>query len=210
MRQTLKRGCFLDPIFKVRIYADDRPFRYYLIAEYGGADDLEHRPHYHGIYFDLPDDINTAYLLVRHCWQQGTVVEVSPLTPGRMAYTLNYTFDLDMNVMWDPSWMRPFSLMSKGLGVQVLQSQSMLDWWRSSPHNRVYYPDHGTRLRLPRYLKDKIFDDDMKSRILDKRREMDKLRDERESPEDRTRRILSYFAYEYSVKKRIKRTKSHV
>lgn len=210
MRQILKRGHFLDPLIGTRIYVEDRPFRYYLISEYGGRDDMEHRPHYHGIYFDLPDDINTAYLLVRQSWQQGMVVDVSPLTPGRMAYTLNYTFDLEFNVMWDLCWMRPFSLMSKGLGAQALRSSAMLDWWRSSPHNRVYYPDHGTRLRLPRYLKDKIFDDDMKARILDKRQEMDKLRNERESPEDRTRRILSYFAYEHSVKKRIKRTKSHV
>lgn len=209
LRSTLHRKSFVSP-FGVSIQLQDRPFRYYLVSEYGGSTDGEHRPHYHGIYFDLPDDPDIAYLLVHHCWQYAQVVEVSPLTSGRISYTVAYAFDLELHVNWNPAWMRPFNMMSKGLGKSVLEQDNLLDWWRRSPHNRVYFPDHGAKLRLSRYLKDKIFDDDMKARIADKREEIMQRRKVFESPEDHQKKVLSYYAYEDSVRRRLKRTKSHV
>lgn len=210
LRATLSRGSFQDPVLHSSIELADRPFKYYLVSEYGGSSDGNHRPHYHGIYFNLPDDINVSYLLVRQCWQYGSVVEVSSLTPGRLGYTVAYAYDLELHVNWNPEWMRPFNLMSKGLGSSVLEDQNKLDWWRSSPHNRVYFPDHGAKLRLSRYLKDRIFDDDMKARIMEVKQDREASRLLHESPENRKRIVDSYYAFEDSVRRRLKRTKSHV
>lgn len=60
-----------------------RKARYFLCGEYGGE---RGRPHYHAVIFGL-SVLDTP--LVEASWQRG-FVQVSELTPGRMAYTAKY------------------------------------------------------------------------------------------------------------------------
>ena len=50
-----------------------------------------------------------------------------------------------------------------GIGSSYLDKRNLIDWHRA--HLACYYPQGDKKLRLPRYLKDKIFDDEMKLNI---------------------------------------------
>lgn len=141
----------------------DSRMKYYIVSEYG-PENL--RPHYHGIFFNVDNDIFTVECLFRQCWPFG-FIEVDECNVRTISYVTKYL--LQNKLIPDlPEYLpRPFSLMSKGLGAGLL-TPNLLDWWRSNPTNRVYIPEHGSKKVMSRYYKDKVFDDDMKSRIAEK------------------------------------------
>lgn len=137
--------------------------KYYLVSEYG-PENL--RPHYHGIFFNVDSDIFSVECLFRQEWNKG-FVQVSECNMRTISYVTKYLLQNKL-IPSLPSYLpRPFSLMSKGLGAELL-TPSLLDWWRENPANRVYVPEHGSKKVMSRYYKDKIFDDDMKARIMEK------------------------------------------
>lgn len=138
--------------------------RYYITSEYGP----EHlRPHYHCIYFNVDNDIYTVECLFREVWKHG-FIDVAPCSIETIMYTTKYLIENKLCPDLPPGIVPPFSRMSKGLGACAL-TPNLLDFWRNSPSNRVYMPVvGGQKKRLSRYLKDKIFDDDMKESIREK------------------------------------------
>lgn len=207
MRKKLKQGNFISKseLGEFRLSLEDRPFKYYLIAEYGAKGE-NHRPHYHGLYFDLPDDIYLTDCLVRACWPNG-LIQVDEITPGRINYVVNYSSDLAVNALWPDGRMRPFSLMSKGIGAQMLEED--LTYWHRSPHNRVYIPGHGVKYRMGRYLKERIFSEDERQRIAD-----EKIKRDASAPEltleEFDRKYETYQEWKRQTFNNLIRKKSHV
>lgn len=73
------------------------------------------------------------------------------------------------------------------IGSTYLLNRDLIEWHRSTLS--CYYPDGRFRRRLPRYLKDKIFDDAMKIEI---RENLKQLHNE-EIPLGERSRSLGYF-----------------
>lgn len=169
LRVYLKRGEFLfdTPVFgRSRFSLTNRPFKYFICSEYGPGEG--HRPHYHGIYFDLPDDIYTTELLIRKAWIYGSVVTVEGLTSGRMRYTAEYALNARLASFAPSDWMPHIFRVSNGVGKAFMRCSGVVSWMRENPAKRVYLPTPGGgKRRLSRYLKNEVFDDDMKARIAD-------------------------------------------
>lgn len=177
LRKRFSQGFFYDDTFvkdgvtmvpdKIGLPKDVR-FRYYVTSEYGPQGG---RPHYHGIYFDLPEDPNLVFDLFKQIWGKGFVYAEKAKTDKAAAYVAKYLVN-DSLVPHDPFADRCFSLMSKGLGAGYL-TPAMLDWHRADIDHRSYIPKDGSRLYMPRYYRDRIFDDDMKARQMDLKLERD-------------------------------------
>lgn len=141
--------------------------RYYLVSEYGPT---TYRPHYHMLLFNLPryssdntyQDVKITKIL-QQTWANGFIT-VDSVTFGRISYVTKY-----LSCVTDlPEYLpKPFRLMSRnpGIGATYLDKRDVIDWHRCNL--ACYYPDGRFKKRLPRYLKDKIFDDEMKCLIKD-------------------------------------------
>lgn len=141
-------------------------FKYYLTSELGPNGK---RPHYHGLYFHLPQDPFLVENLFRTMWKKGFVMVEPAQTEAAGAYVTKYLIN-DSFVPFpteDPYYPRMFSLMSKGLGKSYLENEDLMHWHRSAPVQRCFHPNGPSREVLPRYWKDKIFDSDMKAALLD-------------------------------------------
>lgn len=139
--------------------------RYFFVSEYG-PNTL--RPHYHGILYNLPrfsENLTKQVIEVtkhiQKIWSLGHI-KLDQVTYGRISYVTKY-----MSCVTDlPEWYPPpFRLISKGLGKSYIDHSELIDWHRTTLS--CFYPDGKFKTRLPRYLKDKIFDDDMKCLIHD-------------------------------------------
>ena len=156
---TLKRNGFGEV---QRIPLPDCHFTFYLTSEYGPEG---HRPHYHGLYFGLPEDNDLTFDLMTAIWKRGFTFIEPAASDKAAAYVAKYLVNTSLvpvSVHAD----RPFALMSKGLGKGYL-SPSRIEWHREDYLRRLYVPEHGTRQVLPRYLRDKILDDGMRADILE-------------------------------------------
>lgn len=88
----------------------------------------------------------------RGAFHRGDVNEAS------ISYATKYLIDKDKNWENDPR-VKPFSVMSKGLGLEYLKKNSK--WHKQEGDNeseyRFYVMYQGYKMRMPRYYKDKIF-----------------------------------------------------
>ena len=138
-------------------------FRFYLTSEYGPQG---HRPHYHAIYFGLPSDPDLVYDLFNAVWQKGFLTCEPARTEAFASYVAKYLVNESL-VQHPDGAEKPFALMSQGIGKSYLDRTKLVDWHRSDPVGRNYVPYKGGRQILPRYLREKIFDDSMKADILE-------------------------------------------
>lgn len=142
--------------------------RYFLVSEYGPN---TYRPHYHFLLFSSYGfnsensvehrEISKA---IQKCWNSGFVT-VSICNKARIGYVTKYMSCVLLDL---PKYLpKPFRLMSRrpGIGSFYLLNESVLDWHRETLSN--YVMDGGFKLPLPRYYRDKIFDDAMKEEIRD-------------------------------------------
>lgn len=136
--------------------------RYYIVSEYGPR---TLRPHYHGILFNVPQfnpnsDKNLAKITkqVEESWSNG-FVKVDRVVPERIGYVTKY---LSCISNLPDGFVRPFRLMSRrpGIGSSYMDRTSRIDWHRENLN--CYVPNGQYRRRMPRFYKDKIFDDAMK------------------------------------------------
>lgn len=139
--------------------------RYFIVSEYGPT---TFRPHYHGIIFNLPYNGYDLQMLsakvnkeLRPIWNNGNIL-VDSVTFGRISYVTKYMLCVTDLPPYLP---KPFRLMSRnpGIGSSYFNKSERMFWHRSTLSN--YYPHDNLKLRLPRYYKDKIFDDAMKLEI---------------------------------------------
>ncbi|MDV4044514.1 hypothetical protein CMT37_17000 [Elizabethkingia anophelis] len=125
--------------------------KYYTAGEYGSQ---TFRPHYHAIVFNVEDIqafINT--------WDYGHC-HVGSVSEKSIYYTLKYVSKgiLDSQVRDKDDDRKPEkALMSKNLGLEYL-SPAVVKYLKDDV-SRNYMMLGGTTLPLPRYYKDKIYDD---------------------------------------------------
>lgn len=130
----------------------DHRIKYYAVGEYGTK---TMRPHYHAILFNLHPDF---YNYIQPLWAKGHI-HIGTIAGASINYVAKYLQDSDWRG-YKTDIQRPFSLMSKGIGSNYLESNKDFhktesdtpDDWRF-----VVISEKGHRQRLPRYYREKIF-----------------------------------------------------
>lgn len=163
---------------RLRSYYNSDSIRYFIVSEYGPS---TLRPHYHGILFNIPgfNPRNQKSLckvseIIGEKWDNG-FVKCDIVNPARIGYVTKYicsTMDLPCE------YVKPFRLMSRrpALGISYLDRLDRIDWHKNNL--ACYVPDGSYKLRMPRYYKRHIFDDDemlMIRQLADERRMQEHL-----------------------------------
>lgn len=155
---------FLKRLRKFYASLESNKLKYFCVSEYGPS---THRAHYHLILFGFNRNISTTLRIISKSWNNG-FVKVSRVKPARIKYVTKYSTkffdklnDRDSSPLSeDPdstsSSSPEFRLISKGLGISFVNSQS-IDYYRNNPDNLFLILD-GVKYSLPRYYRDKIFD----------------------------------------------------
>ena len=140
-------------------------YKYYITSEYGPGG--THRPHYHAVWYGLQGGLDIVELLFRTLWPYG-FVSVFPAKDGAAGYISKYLVTDGIGKQSYQSLdngMRPFALMSKGLGLSY--ADRMGDFHRADSR-RMYVQKHGVKSRMDRYLKHKIFSEDVLEEVAEK------------------------------------------
>lgn len=134
---------------KIRKRLEPRSFKYFAVGEYG---DCYGRPHYHYICFYVGDlDRFRLLSLIKESWEFG-ISQVLPVH-GAQGYVTKYILKFDTR----EHLVKPFSLISHGLGISYLSDQ-VISYHRHGLISYAVKPG-GFRISLPRYYKDKIFNE---------------------------------------------------
>jgi len=167
--------------------ADHKTLRYFAVGEYGG---ITKRPHYHIILFNAnyllvesawsfqhiehqPKYHNKTGRLLKSTTKVKTLKEIGYVHYGfdvheeAAGYTVKYiskTCYIGKNQKIDDRQPN-FRLMSKGIGKNYI-TEKMTAWHKNNPTERVYVPlKGGKKAPMPRYYKDKIFNESEKEKI---------------------------------------------
>lgn len=160
----------VDRFFRYLRQVIGKGIRYFLVSEYGGE---FHRPHYHCILFNTNKTVEELRQIVDKCWHRGRT-QVEYVSNARLHYITKYALkDSDQfGSARRGSPLYPFRRFStgrgsvKGIGSSYIQPRTSEFHINDNQHFRLYVNLGGDRrLRLPRYLKDRIFDDDMRERM---------------------------------------------
>ena len=162
MRKRFQQGKLRNPVSDVVLGSPsfltlpkDVKYKYYLTTEYGPT---TFRPHAHGVWYGLPGDINLVEVLFRTLWPYG-FVSVFPANEGAAGYISKYLVSDGVGKdAYHGNGMPPFSLMSKSLGLSY--AERMGAWHRQDP-KRMFTQKHGVKGSMDRYLKHKIYPDDV-------------------------------------------------
>lgn len=132
--------------------------RYFLCGEYGPK---TLRPHYHALIFNFPKGYD-AYTEIHKAWKRGYTV-VAPVTPSRISYVAKYcAMSQSLPRFYRHKSRRPFVLCSRhpAIGANYL-SDSIVSYHRETLSTLLITRD-GIKHSLPKYYRDRIFDDQMK------------------------------------------------
>lgn len=149
-KQTLLKKDLQLFFKRLRKQTDVKSIKYYACGEYGG---VTQRPHYHMIIFDALE------IDIIQNWSHG-LIDYATVTPASIRYVTNYVCKPRLEPSLEDDREPEFSLMSKGLGKNYLTPQ-MVSYHKTTLKNYVTLQG-GQKSALPRYLKDKIFDEDEK------------------------------------------------
>lgn len=135
-------------------------FRYFLASEYGSQGQ---RPHYHCCLFcnfsytDVDGYIYTRHYIeqaIRAKWGKG-FVDIGLLKPGGLNYVTKYIHKKKS----PPDGAKPtFQRQSKGLGESYLNFNT-INYHKANVIFNNKYLDHTTTYRLPRYYREKIYNE---------------------------------------------------
>jgi len=140
----------LQKYFKrVRKDKEGKKLKYYAVGEYG---DGTERPHYHAIVFNTPRS-----LLIKK-WAKGHT-KCDPCTDARIHYVTKYVIKKEKDE--ETQRQKTFSIMSKGLGKGYLERNT--DYHKNKQTTTTRLSGHPAL--LPRYYRDKIFNDEEKAKI---------------------------------------------
>jgi hypothetical protein len=162
----------LQKLFKrMRKRQGRRKLKYYAVGEYGGK--LK-RPHYHIILFNadvrLLFDKQTRLVLDafgmdgKTCvhmndWSKGHIT-VGSVSEASVGYVLKYISKPVRDFRLNDDRERPFSVMSKHLGINYVLNQQKVKWHKDDLTGRMYVNlKGGKKLAMPRYYKEKIYSD---------------------------------------------------
>ena len=155
--QTLVKKHVQDFNKRLRKAMEKHPkmkLRFYAVGEYGSKTE---RPHYHGIYFNIPVPIMQKLADV---WKYG-FVHTGTCTPAAIHYTCKYIIQKQD---YDKDYIQPpFSIMSlkPALGSSYIKRN---DAWHVK-NKAMYMVVNGKMVRMPRYYKDQIFTESEKAEI---------------------------------------------
>jgi len=157
---TLKKSDLQDYFKRLRKLTNKK-IKYFAVGEYGTK---KMRPHYHLILF------NASAKIVQRAWtlneiELGTIY-IGSVSEASIGYTLKYMqkpgkIPLHQN----DDRVKEFQLMSKGLGKHYL-TDNMIKWHKDDLENRMYIPiQDGKKIAMPRYYKNKMYNESEKTRI---------------------------------------------
>ena len=153
-RRTLKKRDFQLFMKRLRKLQKTK-IKYYAVGEYGTK---TYRPHYHAIIFNVEniEHINEA-------WQLGSV-HIGDVSGASIAYTAKY-IDKPKRIPThkNDDRIKEFSLMSKGLGSNYITRETKKYHKQDITRMYVTHPD-GVRVAMPKYYRDRIFNDDEKKK----------------------------------------------
>lgn len=139
--------------------------KYYAVGEYGGKGEAcgYGRPHYHAIIFGADEEnIVDSWRLIE---QQAGNVTLGEVNEATIAYTLTYMITksgINKKHKRDDR-VKEYSVMSKGIGQKYIEGENVKQFYKSNPLNMSILQEDGTRIGLPKYYRDKLFDDKQKS-----------------------------------------------
>lgn len=137
------------------LFKQGYPIKYYAAGEYGTK---SFRPHYHIILF------NAQIETIAPSWNKGDV-HYGEVTGASIGYTLKYiSKPSKIPLHQNDDRLKEFSLMSKKLGSNYLTKQ-MVQWHKNDLVNRMYVTIDEKKITMPRYYKDKIYQDHERNEI---------------------------------------------
>lgn len=152
-----------------RKYGIEKKVIYYAAGEYGTH---TFRPHYHIILFNVP---NGAVL---DAWTRDRSpighVHFGSVSDASVGYCLKYINKKLINKKRHArdDRQKEFQLCSKGIGAAYLTPQ-MVKWHKDDPADRcLVMLEDGQKVSLPRYFREKIFNEDEKQIIFDRMQEI--------------------------------------
>lgn len=158
----------------VRLFLDrcrkkfGKQVRHWFIGEYGS---LNGRPHYHGILFNVPDELRTVYRVdhpgdhpvLRSLWSYGFVF-VGYVNDKTCSYITKY---LTKSINGEK--VRPRVITSKGLGINYLDTADAGLHKLGSLSYQPFMVLNGFKQAMPRYYYNKIFSEfDRQNMVLEK------------------------------------------
>lgn len=144
-----KEDCILFHKRLRKLLGPDSGYKYFLCSEYGGK---YQRPHYHEIAFNL---LPSQLPLIKDAWNKG-LIEVSEANDNRLRYVCGYVIEK----LFVPDGCKPvFNLISKGLGAKYVEK--FRDY--HSDIERMYVPLSGVKYHMPRYYKERLYNDGQRS-----------------------------------------------
>lgn len=153
---TLRKKDLQNYFKRLRKLLPDSNIKYYACGEYGSKNK---RPHYHAIFFNVPESKYFAEAWGLGGKQFGNV-HVGKVTGDSIAYTMKYIDKSQFGYTHTrDDREREFPLMSKGLGKSFLTDQ-MVDYYQSDITRMHVTREGGHRSALPRYYRKKIFSDE--------------------------------------------------
>ena len=112
------------------------------------------------------EDEDLVFDLFQTIWGKGFVTVEKGRSEACAAYVSKYLVN-DSLVPYDSRLPKPRAWISKGLGKYYLDDPVTVDWHRSAPLEHQFVMQNGRKGILPRFWRDKIYDDEMKAEILD-------------------------------------------
>jgi len=137
------------------------PLKYYAVGEYGGQ---TKRPHYHIVIFNANlEHFERSWSIDLKPLGQ---IHIGNITEASIGYTLKYICkDSQIPLHKNDDRQKEFALMSKGLGSNYL-TEKMIKWHKDKTEERIYVPlKDGKKAPLPRYYKQKMYDESDKEKI---------------------------------------------
>lgn len=158
---TLKKEDVQNYMKRLRKLSPNANIKYYTAGEYGGK---TNRPHYHILLFNAGAfEITKAWSLDGRSLGD---VHFGTVTAASVGYSLKYISKpkrIPMHARDDR--LREFQLTSKGLGSNYLNAQ-VTEWHTQDLTNRMYLNiEGGKKIAMPRYYKDKIYDEHQRQTI---------------------------------------------
>jgi len=161
--KRLRKLCYA---WGVRYYADETlctdlvpKLKYYACGEYGSE---YSRPHYHAIVFNVPDD-EMFYKAWSLDGNHLGMVHVGQVSADSIAYTVGYINKRQLTTpRRDDDRVPEFSLISKGIGSNYV-TPSVKSYHTVDLSRNYLTKDGGSIIAMPRYYRDRIFDDDERS-----------------------------------------------
>lgn len=139
-----------------KAHPKDVRLKYFLAGEYGGR---TNRPHYHLILF------NADIKLIAPAWDLGQI-HFGQVSGASIGYTLKYmSKDAKIPMHKNDDREPEFRLMSKKLGAGYL-TDAMVKWHKAKLDDRMYCNlEDGRKISMPRYYKDKIYNEWERKRV---------------------------------------------